>query len=71
MSRRSSRIRVDFAEATLLKEMLGEYRHRLIIRRADAKDRGEDLAEYQMRIGTVNRFQNEVERALADMEWTP
>lgn len=67
----SSRMRINRDQAGFLKDLLSETRHRLVVRRADAKDRGEDLAEYQTKISTVTRLQAELDRALADMEWRP
>ncbi len=69
MSRNSARIRVTREQAAFLEHMLAESRHRLVVRRADAKQRGEDLADYQLKIGTVTSIQQELQRAMDDMEW--
>lgn len=66
----SARIRLDKREALFLEKLLSETRHRLVIRRADAKSRDEDFAEFQLAIGTVSRLQGEVDRALDEITWT-
>jgi len=66
--RNSGRIRVTRVEAEFLHELFGETRHRLVVRRADAKNRGEDLAEFQLKISVVTRLQQELERAEQDMD---
>jgi len=66
----SARIRLDKREALFLKDLFAETRHRLVVRRADAKSREEDLADFQIAIGTISRLQAEVDRALDELTWT-
>jgi hypothetical protein len=64
------RIRVNRDQALLLSAELSDIRHRLVIRRADARDKGEDLASYQFNIKTIGEIQEEVGRTIEEMGWT-
>lgn len=63
------RIRLTMEQAETLREILNENRHRLVIRRAGARDKGEDLAGFQIRIGVVSSIQDELDRTSREMGW--
>ena len=63
------RIRLTIEQAEVLTEILNETRHRLVVRRADARDKGEDLADYQLKIAVVSSIQDELDRTSREMEW--
>ena len=65
------RMRLREEQALVLREMLGEARHRLVIRRADAKDNGEDYSAYQKGIKIVTDMSDELERMMLDEGWLP
>jgi hypothetical protein len=66
---RQGRVRLDAEQARYVANLLGEDRHRLVIRRADAKERGMDPYDWNRQIEFVSRIQNEVERLIAEMGW--
>jgi hypothetical protein len=63
------RIRLNRDQAILLDIELSEIRHRLVIRRADARDRGESLSAFQNDIRLVSELQDEVSRTIEEMGW--
>jgi hypothetical protein len=66
---RKGRIRLNMEQADILTEILSEYRHRLVARRADARDKGEDLSGWQERIQVVSSMQDELDRTSREMGW--
>lgn len=64
------RVRVSRDQALLLSSLIAEARHRLVIRRADARDKGEDLHPWQIQIALVSDVQEEVDRTIGEMGWT-
>jgi len=69
VSHSSGRIRLNQEQAYLLNQMLMEMRHRLVIRRADARDRGWDLLPFQRDIKIVSEMQEELARTMDEMRW--
>jgi hypothetical protein len=63
------RVRLTIEQATVLTEILSETRHRLVVRRADARDKGEDLSGWQERIQVVSSIQGELDRTSREMGW--
>ena len=67
------RIRISTAEdADLLHEMVRAERHRSVVRRADAKERGEadGVSAFNRRIERIGRFEEELDRMMDEMGWT-
>jgi hypothetical protein len=64
------RVRLNREQALVLSSLLAEARHRLVIRRADARDRGDDLHPWQVKIAIVSDVQEEVDRTIGEMGWT-
>lgn len=56
-------------QADLLLETLNEKRHRLIIRRAAAKQNGDETYPFNKAIERVNGVLDELRRTMDDMGW--
>lgn len=63
------RIRLGRTHALYLDALLHEKRHRLVIRRADAKANGQDVSDYQAEIAFLDHIADELNRLLVDKSW--
>lgn len=63
------RIRVRRDQADFLLGTLNELRHRLIIRRADAKSRGEETYPHNRMIDQVDGVLSELHRTMEEKGW--
>jgi hypothetical protein len=63
------RIRLREDQAQLLLEVLSERRHRTIVRRADAKERGEDTHPYNRIVLRIDNILSELRRTMQEMGW--
>jgi hypothetical protein len=63
------RIRLNESEAQLLAEILSETRHRLVVRRADARDKNESFTVFQHQITVVSDIQEELEHMMDEKLW--
>lgn len=66
---KTGRIRLTSDQAGALTAILNETRHRLVVRRADARDKGEDLTTWQESIKLVSSIQDELDRTSREMGW--
>jgi hypothetical protein len=65
----SGRVRVTQAQADFLLITLNATRHRLVIRRAEAKSRGEETYSYNREIERLDSIKDELDRTMEEMGW--
>ena len=63
------RIRLHQDQAEFLLDTLNEKRHRLIVRRADAKSRGEDPSLYNRMVLKIDSILEELHRTMEEKGW--
>lgn len=65
----SGRIRLDQWQATFLLDLLNETRHRLIIRRAEAKAGGAETYAFNRAVERLDSIKGELIRTMEEMGW--
>jgi len=63
------RIRLYRHQADYLLAELNENRHRLVVRRAAAKDAGQEPYEFNRRLDEVDSLLDELRRTMTEMGW--